>query len=76
AWNAAGGALINAIIGGDPLTGAISNGTGAGFGYGVGNYVVKTAANTLGKCKTGGWNPKFDPKLLKYAEVKGPLGIS
>ncbi|WP_455724896.1 contact-dependent inhibition toxin CdiA [Yersinia pestis] len=76
AWNAAGGALINAINGGDPLTGAITNGTGAGFGYGVGNYVVKPAANTLGKWITGGWNPKFDPNLLKYAEVKGQLGIS
>ncbi|EIV7777820.1 hemagglutinin repeat-containing protein, partial [Escherichia coli] len=37
AWNAAGGALTNAINGDDPLTGAITNGAGAGFGYGVGN---------------------------------------
>ena len=43
---------------------------GAGFGYGVGNYVVKPVANTIGKWITGGWNPKFDPTLLKYTEVK------
>ncbi|ENZ0454194.1 VENN motif pre-toxin domain-containing protein, partial [Escherichia coli] len=76
AWNAAGGALTNAINGDDPLTGAITNGAGAGFGYGVGNYVVKPVANTAGKWITGGWNPKFDPTLLKYTEVKGQLGIS
>lgn len=76
AWNAAGGALTNAINGDDPLTGAITNGAGAGFGYGVGNYVVKPVANTAGKWITSGWNPKFDPTLLKYTEVKGQLGIS
>ncbi|MBC1008588.1 hemagglutinin repeat-containing protein [Escherichia coli] len=76
AWNAAGGALTNAINGDDPLTGSITNGAGAGFGYGVGNYVVKPAANTIGKWITGGWNPKFDPTLLKYTEVKGQLGLS
>ncbi|EPU3540906.1 hemagglutinin repeat-containing protein, partial [Escherichia coli] len=48
AWNAAGGALTNAINGDDPLTGSITNGAGAGFGYGVGNYVVKPVANTAG----------------------------
>ncbi|APL25063.1 contact-dependent inhibition effector tRNA nuclease [Escherichia coli] len=76
AWNTAGGALTNAINGDDPLTGAITNGAGAGVGYGVGNYVVKPAANTIGKWITGGWNPKFDPTLLKYTEVKGQLGLS
>jgi filamentous hemagglutinin len=76
AWNVAGGALTNAITGDDPLTGAITNGAGAGFGYGVGNYVVKPIANTAGKWITGGWNPKFDPTLLKYTEVKGLLGLS
>ena len=76
AWNAAGGALTNAINGDDPLTGSITNGAGAGFGYGVGNYVVKPVANTAGKWITGGWNPKFDPTLLKYTEVKGQLCIS
>jgi len=25
---------------------------------------------------TGGWDPKFDPNLLKYTEIKGQLGIS
>lgn len=34
AWNAAGGALTNAINGDDPLTGAITNGAGAGLAPG------------------------------------------
>lgn len=38
--------------------------------------MVKPIANTAGKWITGGWNPKFDPALLKYTEVKGQLGIS
>lgn len=37
---------------------------------------MKPVANTAGKWITGGWNPKFDPTLLKYTEVKGQLGIS
>lgn len=37
---------------------------------------MKPVANTAGKWITGGWNPKFDPNLLKYTEVKGQLGIS
>ncbi|MGD8206429.1 VENN motif pre-toxin domain-containing protein, partial [Pantoea sp. FN0305] len=75
-WNAAGGALGNAITGDDPLTGAIINGAGAWAGYGIGNYVAKPIVNTAGKLITGGWNPKFNPDLLKYTEVKGQLGIS
>ena len=76
AWNAAGGALTNQINGDDPLTGAITTGTGAWFGYGIGNYVVKPVANTVGKQISGGWNPKFDSNWLKYSEVKGEFGIS
>ncbi|MEI2604469.1 hemagglutinin repeat-containing protein [Erwinia aphidicola] len=75
-WNAAGGALTNQINGDDPLTGAITNGAGAWLGLGVGNYIVKPAANAAGKWVTGGWDPKFDPNLLKYTEIKGQLGIS
>ena len=37
---------------------------------------MKPAANTAGKWLTGGWEPKFDPNLLKYTEIKGQLGIS
>ena len=75
-WNAGSGALVNQINGYDPLTGAITNGFGASLGYGVGNYIVKPITNTAGKLITGGWDPKFDPNLLKYTEVKGQLGIS
>ena len=36
----------------------------------------KPIANTTGKLVTGGWDPKFNPELLKYTEIKGQLGIS
>ncbi|MBW7981807.1 hemagglutinin repeat-containing protein [Enterobacillus tribolii] len=74
-WNAGGGALINQINGDDPLTGAITTGAGAGLGYGVGNYLVKPAANSAGKWLTGGWDPKFDPNWLKYTDIRGQLGV-
>lgn len=32
--------------------------------------------NAAGKWITGGWDPKFNPDLLKYTEIKGKLGIS
>ncbi|WP_410779710.1 adhesin, partial [Klebsiella aerogenes] len=75
-WNAAGGATSSYIKGDDPMVGAITSSVGSGLGYGVGHYVVKPTANTIGKWITGGWNPKFDPTLLKYTEVKGQLGLS
>lgn len=76
AGNAAGGALANQINGDDPMTGAITNGAGAWLGYGVGNYIVKPATNAAGKFITNGWDPKFNPDLLKYTEIKGQMGIS
>lgn len=76
ARNAAGGALANQINGDNPLTGAITNGAGAWMGYGIGNYVVKPVVNTAGKWVTNGWDPKFNPDLLKYTEIKGQMGIS
>lgn len=75
-WNAGAGALTNHLNGDDPLTGAITTGLGAGVGYGVGNLIFKPIANTTGKLVTGGWDPKFNPELLKYTEIKGQLGIS
>ncbi|MEA9393607.1 adhesin [Acerihabitans sp. TG2] len=74
-WNAAGGALTNAINGDDPLTGAITNGAGSAFGYGMGQ-LAKVGVNAAGKYLTQGFDPKFHPNLLKYTEVKGQLGIS
>lgn len=38
--------------------------------------MAKPIVNTASKLITGGWNPKFNPDLLKYTEVKGQLGIS
>ncbi|WP_036773228.1 hypothetical protein [Photorhabdus australis] len=32
--------------------------------------------NAIDKWITGGWDPKFNPNLLKYSEVKGQFGIS
>ncbi len=75
-WNAAGGAFANALNGDDPLTGAITNGGGAWIGYGVGNYLIKPGVNAIGKWYTGGWDPKFNPTLLKYTEITGQFGIS
>ncbi|WP_236127720.1 adhesin [Cedecea colo] len=37
---------------------------------------MKPTANMAGKLITGGWDPKFNSDLLKYAEIKGQLGIS
>jgi len=74
-WNAVGGALTNQINGDDPLTGAITNGAGSALGYGAGK-LISSGTNAAGKWITGGWDPKFNPDLLKYTEVKGQLGIS
>ena len=74
-WNAAGGALTNQINGDDPLTGAVTNGAGAGIGFGA-SKVISAGTNATGKWVTGGWDPKFNPDLLKYTEIKGQLGIS
>ncbi|EFE98352.1 VENN motif pre-toxin domain-containing protein, partial [Serratia odorifera] len=74
-WNAAGGALTSQINGDNPLTGAITNGAEAALGYGFGK-VATSVTNSAGKWITGGWDPKFNPDLLKYTEIKGQLGIS
>ncbi|WP_249939012.1 hypothetical protein, partial [Tenebrionicola larvae] len=74
-WNAAGGALTNQINGDNPLTGAITNGLGSAGGY-WGGKLISSGTNAAGKWLTGGWDPKFNPDLLKYSEVKGQLGIS
>lgn len=74
-WNAAGGALTNQINGDNPLTGAITNGLGSAGGY-LGGKLISSGTNAAGKWLTGGWDPKFNPDLLKYTEVKGQLGIS
>lgn len=74
-WNAAGGTLTNQINGDDPLTGAITNGAGSAVGYGAGK-LISSGINTAGKWITGGWEPKFNPGLLNYSEVKGQLTIS
>ncbi|HCB0729268.1 TPA: VENN motif pre-toxin domain-containing protein, partial [Klebsiella variicola subsp. variicola] len=74
-WNAAGGALTNQINGDNPLTGAITNGLGSAGGY-WGGKLISSGTNAAGKWLTGGWDPKFNPDLLKYTEIKGQLGIS
>lgn len=74
-WNAAGGALGNWIDDKDPLTGAITNGVGAGFGYGIGKG-ISWGANAGTNWWKGGWDPKFNPILQKYTEIKGDYGIS
>ncbi|WP_227626293.1 VENN motif pre-toxin domain-containing protein, partial [Klebsiella michiganensis] len=74
-WNAAGGALGNWIDNKDPLTGAITNGIGAGIGYGIGKG-ISWGTNAGANWWRDGWDPKFNPVLQKYAEIKGDFGIS
>ncbi|WP_439127042.1 hypothetical protein [Rosenbergiella collisarenosi] len=74
-WNAAGGALGNWIDNKDPLSGALINGAGSSIGYGIGkglSWGINTGANWW----KGGWDPKFNPILQKYTEIKGDFGIS
>ncbi|WAG08731.1 VENN motif pre-toxin domain-containing protein [Aeromonas jandaei] len=74
-WNAAGGALGNWIADKDPLSGALINGSGSAAGYGIGkglSWGVNAGANWW----KGGWDPKFNPMLQKYSEIKGDFGIS
>ena len=71
-WNAAGGALGNWIDNKDPLSGAISNGIGSAAGYGIGKGITwgtDKITNFVGKWVTNGWDPKYDPTWIKYAEV-------
>jgi filamentous hemagglutinin len=74
-WNAAGGALGNWIDDKDSLSGALINGAGSGIGYGIGkglSWGVNAGANWW----KGGWDPKFNPTLQKYTDIKGGFGIS
>lgn len=74
-WNAAGGALGNWLEGKDSTSGALINGAGSLAGYGIGkglSWGVNTGANWL----KGGWEPKFNPTLQKYTDIKGDLGLS
>ncbi len=74
-WNAAGGAFGNWIDDKDPLSGALINGAGSGVGYGIGkgfSWGVNAGANWW----KGGWDPKYNPTLQQYTEIKGDFGIS
>ncbi|PZX77851.1 adhesin, partial [Klebsiella variicola] len=74
-WNAAGGAFSNWIDGKDPVSGALINGAGSAVGYGVGKG-ISWGVNTGTNWWKGGWDPKFNPDLQKYTEIKGDFGIS
>ena len=71
-WNAAGGAYGNWIDDKDPLSGAISNGVGSAAGYGIGKGITwgtEKVTNAVARWVTNGWDPKYDPTGIKYAEV-------
>jgi len=71
-WNAAGGAFGNWIDNKDPLSGAISNGISSAAGYGIGKGITwgpDKITNAVRKWVTNGWDPKYDPTWIKYAEV-------
>ncbi|HGW7753338.1 TPA: contact-dependent inhibition effector tRNA nuclease [Escherichia coli] len=74
-WNAAGGALGNWLEGKAPTSGALINGAGSAIGYGIGkglSWGINSGANWL----KDGWDPKFNPTLQKYTDIKGELGLS
>ncbi|MDC9595056.1 VENN motif pre-toxin domain-containing protein, partial [Xenorhabdus sp. IM139775] len=73
-WNAGMGGSLSALKGDDPLIGAVSAGMGAGFGYGAGK-TLNYGLNKTGLWWSGGWNPKFNPKLQGGA-IQGQLGLS
>lgn len=74
-WNAAGGAFGNWIDGKDATSGALINGAGSAIGYGIGKGISMGVNSGVNWWK-GGWDPKFNPILQKYSEVKGDYGIS
>ena len=63
-WEISGSALTYQINGDDPLVGEITGGLGSAAGFGAGK-IISSETNATGKWNTGGWNPKFDPQLLK-----------
>ncbi|WP_434526860.1 hypothetical protein [Photorhabdus asymbiotica] len=75
AWNAGMGAASSYVKGDDPIKGGMISGAGSAIGYGAGKYITSWT-NAAGKWLTHGWDPKFNPNLLKYSEVKGQFGIS
>ncbi len=74
-WNAAGGAFGNWIDGKDPMSGALINGACSAAGYGIGK-AISNGANASVNWWKGGWDPKFNPELQKYTEIKGGMGLS
>lgn len=71
-WNAAGAAYGNWNDNKNSFAGTISKGNGSAAGYGTGKGITwgaEKVTNTVGKWVTNGWNPKYDPILIKYAEV-------
>ena len=74
-WNAAGGAFGNWIDNKDPISGALVNGAGSAFGYGIGKG-ISLGANSAANWWKGGWDPKFNPDLRRFTEINGDFGIS
>ncbi len=67
--------LGNWIDGKDAMSGALINGAGSAAGYGIGKAISKGANASVNWWK-GGWDPKFNPELQKYTEIKGGMGLS
>ncbi|MCC8367293.1 hypothetical protein J8V57_13615 [Xenorhabdus sp. PB61.4] len=75
-WNAGMGGAASAVKGDDLSTiglNMFSAGTGAGLGYGTGQALSK-GINQYGLWRTGGWDPKYNPKLQGSA-INGQLGL-
>ncbi|MBD1226994.1 hypothetical protein [Xenorhabdus griffiniae] len=71
------GAAASALKGDDPFsigTSAVSSGVGSALGYGSGK-IISNGWNQYGLWKSGGWDPKYNPKLQGGA-IKGEFGLS
>lgn len=77
AWNAGmGGAL--SIFKGDDLSAIFTNtfsaGLGSSMGYSFAGKPISYGVNQLGYWKSGGWDPKYNPKLQGGA-INGLYGL-
>ncbi|QIG06540.1 VENN motif pre-toxin domain-containing protein [Proteus sp. ZN5] len=78
AWNAGMGGAASMFKGDDPftiLTNATTAGIGSSVGYGFAGKPISYGWNQYKLWKTGGWDPKYNPKLQGGA-IKGLYGLS
>ena len=78
AWNAGMGGAASMFKGDDPFTiftNATTAGLGSSMGYGFAGKPISYGWNQYRLWKTGGWDPKYNPKLQGGA-INGLYGLS